>query len=574
MKIRVEPAPQNNEIPLVTTWKAPVESKKKADPENPGIDQENSEQGYPLSARSTGSENDCVFVPGNMIRSATSLRLNGSAAVSEWRHGTLRAFSRPFFIISTIGWAIISGAWLTDNKADHLYFQIPLYLFILLPCIVVTILSFLAEEYYDRVWEWTLCIVVASTALVQCLMVTTLDACHNVEGNTYACYTSVYPSITCVYFFMPLIFGSGAIQGFVGNSVGFVIMVVTIALGSWVNQDLRKLLVLCILSYAASITGLYRTSWIMQVEQAVLSKHTRHGNRLKRRLEVLLHLEKRVDDENDNSDKLMDVQNALSTALSEDTDRNIRERAWKVIMLWAGDTETAMRKSQAYHARDNSQQTPMDQKHGLTVKLSQESVRGKGSKMTTVAGISTIRYWMRRLKLSHPRRQRSIVGTYRGMVFLGGSCNPTTWRKDVAIPVLEKACTPFYNPQVDDWTPDLVEVEAKAKEDASVLFFVIDDKTCALASMMEVIELSCSGRQLVCVIHDVKPGFKLKGEALSEAMIKDLNRSRAYTRDVAMRFGVPLCDDIQQGLDKVLKIVRKSMGLVPGASNQMQTNTE
>lgn len=31
-------------------------------------------------------------------------------------------------------------------------------------------------------------------------------------------------------------------------------------------------------------------------------------------------------------------------------------------------------------------------------------------------------------------------------VFLGGSCNPTTWRADVAIPALSELGISFYNP--------------------------------------------------------------------------------------------------------------------------------
>lgn len=31
-------------------------------------------------------------------------------------------------------------------------------------------------------------------------------------------------------------------------------------------------------------------------------------------------------------------------------------------------------------------------------------------------------------------------------VFLGGACNPTTWRKDVAIPFLEENHIPYFNP--------------------------------------------------------------------------------------------------------------------------------
>jgi hypothetical protein len=62
-------------------------------------------------------------------------------------------------------------------------------------------------------------------------------------------------------------------------------------------------------------------------------------------------------------------------------------------------------------------------------------------------------------------------------VFLGGSCNPTTWRRDVAIPMLEEHGILFYNPQVDDWSPELVAIEAKAKDEASILLFFIDDQT-------------------------------------------------------------------------------------------------
>ena len=32
------------------------------------------------------------------------------------------------------------------------------------------------------------------------------------------------------------------------------------------------------------------------------------------------------------------------------------------------------------------------------------------------------------------------------IVFLGGSCNPTTWRQDVAIPTLGRARVTYYNP--------------------------------------------------------------------------------------------------------------------------------
>lgn len=41
-------------------------------------------------------------------------------------------------------------------------------------------------------------------------------------------------------------------------------------------------------------------------------------------------------------------------------------------------------------------------------------------------------------------------------VFLGGSCNPTTWRADVAIPELEKLDISFFNPVSHDQVSRLI----------------------------------------------------------------------------------------------------------------------
>lgn len=39
-------------------------------------------------------------------------------------------------------------------------------------------------------------------------------------------------------------------------------------------------------------------------------------------------------------------------------------------------------------------------------------------------------------------------GYVKPYVFLGGSCDPTTWRADIAVPRFIKANIPFFNPQV------------------------------------------------------------------------------------------------------------------------------
>jgi len=71
-------------------------------------------------------------------------------------------------------------------------------------------------------------------------------------------------------------------------------------------------------------------------------------------------------------------------------------------------------------------------------------------------------------------------------VFLGGSCNPTTWRKDEAIPLLQREGITYYNPQVEEWFPELIEIEEQAKQAATMHFFVVDNQTRAVASMVEI----------------------------------------------------------------------------------------
>ena len=65
------------------------------------------------------------------------------------------------------------------------------------------------------------------------------------------------------------------------------------------------------------------------------------------------------------------------------------------------------------------------------------------------------------VKESRKLRRRNSRKLDKVCVFLGGSCGSTTWRKELAIPTLERAGIRYYNPQVDNWSPDLVEKEAK-----------------------------------------------------------------------------------------------------------------
>ena len=121
-------------------------------------------------------------------------------------------------------------------------------------------------------------------------------------------------------------------------------------------------------------------------------------------------------------------------------------------------------------------------------------------------------------------------------VFLGGSCNPTTWREDSAIPLLKMADVDFYNPQVADWHKGLEVLEAVAKEESAALLFVIDSKTRAIASIQEATEYIAAGRNVALVVEDMVDGTDVDGQVVTGRELKDLNRARAYLRNQVTRY--------------------------------------
>ncbi|XP_046801258.1 uncharacterized protein LOC111676490 isoform X2 [Lucilia cuprina] len=141
-------------------------------------------------------------------------------------------------------------------------------------------------------------------------------------------------------------------------------------------------------------------------------------------------------------------------------------------------------------------------------------------------------------------------------VFLGGSCNPTTWRADVAIPALKELGISFYNPQVSDWTPDLIELEHRAKEKARVLFFVMDSETRASAGAIEAAHIAGQNcKQLVLVLHPYKPNQSILNERISQQEYIDLTRNQQILRELVTRRGLPVLSNIPSGLQRTKEIL-------------------
>jgi len=190
-------------------------------------------------------------------------------------------------------------------------------------------------------------------------------------------------------------------------------------------------------------------------------------------------------------------------------------------------------------------------------------------------GLDVAFRWMERLgDLANDMRRGTIGNTNTvdlsipDSVFLGGSCGKTTWRIDAVIPQFEKHGICYYNPQRDDWTPALVAIEARAKDECKVLLFVIDDSTRSLVSVLEAVEHVCRGRRAYIVMTDVVKGpISFEGESAGPGELADLNRLRSYLKDVAVRHGVDIYATVA---DAVVDITRLHSAPTVGSSMKLE----
>ncbi|XP_015791672.1 uncharacterized protein LOC107368371 [Tetranychus urticae] len=152
---------------------------------------------------------------------------------------------------------------------------------------------------------------------------------------------------------------------------------------------------------------------------------------------------------------------------------------------------------------------------------------------------------------SSPINNNGIV-INQSTVFLGGSCNPTTWRKDIAIPMLKALNITYYDPQKDHWEPELIELEDKAKKNAEVLFFVIDNQTRSIASMIEVSFIAATTKKLVLVI-DLFPSLEpiINGEPISQYEHDILKGGRKLLMRLVERKGMPVFNQIPAALNYI-----------------------
>jgi len=143
-------------------------------------------------------------------------------------------------------------------------------------------------------------------------------------------------------------------------------------------------------------------------------------------------------------------------------------------------------------------------------------------------------------------------------VFLGGACNPTTWRKDVAEPIFDQQKVSYFNPQVEEWTQELIVLESLVKASSRILLFVLSGQTRAISSMIEVTEYIFTGRDVVLVIQDMIKGVSIQNETVPIVELRELNNARNRLRKMAKRFNIPVFNTVGDACTHICDRIQKT----------------
>ena len=94
-------------------------------------------------------------------------------------------------------------------------------------------------------------------------------------------------------------------------------------------------------------------------------------------------------------------------------------------------------------------------------------------------------------------------------VFLGGTCNESTWR-DELIAKLEEIDFDYFNPVVEDWTPECQDIEIYEKaNNCNIHIYVITNKMKGVFSIAEAIEsvFNKDKKTIFCVLDGFDGDF-------------------------------------------------------------------
>lgn len=108
-------------------------------------------------------------------------------------------------------------------------------------------------------------------------------------------------------------------------------------------------------------------------------------------------------------------------------------------------------------------------------------------------------------------------------VFLGGTCNGSTWR-DALIPFLS---IDYFNPVVDDWDENAYQEELKQREECDYCLYMITPRMTGVYSIAEVIDDSNKRPEKTVFMFLEKDN----GESFTPEQIKSLEKVQVMVEE-------------------------------------------
>lgn len=105
-------------------------------------------------------------------------------------------------------------------------------------------------------------------------------------------------------------------------------------------------------------------------------------------------------------------------------------------------------------------------------------------------------------------------------VFLGGTCNNSTWR-EALIPHLQ--CD-YFNPVVEDWTEEAQRIEIEKRQTCDFVLYVLTPKMTGVYSVAEVVDDSNKRpeKTLFCILEQDDNNEFTEHQLKSLKMVKDM----------------------------------------------------
>lgn len=104
-------------------------------------------------------------------------------------------------------------------------------------------------------------------------------------------------------------------------------------------------------------------------------------------------------------------------------------------------------------------------------------------------------------------------------VFLGGTCNESTWREEL-ISKLDPNTIEYFNPVVEDWTKECMTIEKQERKTCDFCLYTITPKMTGVYSIAEVVDDSNKrpNKTILCILN------RDESKEFTKSQLKSLNQ--------------------------------------------------